>query len=66
MLISILRYRDPATAIEWLADTLGFTRHFIAQEEGRIVHAQMRVGTALLMLGPDHPDDRYGMHICSR
>lgn len=61
-LISILRYRDPRMAIEWLANTLGFTRHFVAEEGGQIVHAQMRLGTALVMLGPDHQDDRYGMH----
>lgn len=60
-LISILRNRDPPTAIEWLANTLGFTRHYVAEENGQIVHAQMRLGNALLMLGPDKEDDRYGM-----
>ena len=49
-------------AIDWLSKTLGFVRHFVAEERGHIVHAQMRLGDALLMLGPDHPDDRYGMH----
>jgi len=61
-LISILRYRDPKTAIEWLTEVLGFTRHFVAEEGGEIVHAQLRFGDSLLMLGPDHPNDRYGMH----
>jgi uncharacterized glyoxalase superfamily protein PhnB len=61
-LIPILRYRDPLMAIEWLGETLGFIRHFVAEEGGCIVHAQMRLGDALLMLGPDHSDDRYGMH----
>lgn len=60
-LISILRYRDPSKAVEWLTTTLGFERHFVAEECGRIVHAQLRMGEALLMLGPDHLDDRYGM-----
>ncbi len=61
-LISILRYRDPSAAIDWLTETLGFTLHFVAEEGGRVAHAQLRLGDALLMLGPDHADDRYGMH----
>lgn len=61
-LIPILRYRDPAAAIAWLTMALGFTRHFVAEEAGRIAHAQMRLGDSLVMLGPDQADDRYGMH----
>ncbi len=57
-----LRYRHPAAAIAWLEQALGFARHFVAEEDGHIVHAQMRLGTTLLFLGPDHADDRYGMH----
>lgn len=61
-LFPVLRYRDPAAAIEWLGSALGFTRHFVADEGGQVVHAQLRLGDALIMLGPDHADDRYGMH----
>lgn len=61
-LISILRYRDPRRAIEWLSSALGFASHFVAEEGGQLVHAQMRMGDSLLMLGPDHEGDRYGMH----
>lgn len=61
-LFSVLRYRDPAAAIEWLGRALGFTSHFVAEEEGQVVHAQLRIGEALVMLGPDHTDDQYGMH----
>ena len=57
-----LRYRDPAKAIEWLCDTLGFQRHFVAEDAGNIIHAQIRRGTSLIFLGPDHADDKYGMH----
>lgn len=57
-----LRYRDPAAAIDWLGKALGFIRHFVAQEGGEVVHAQLRLGRAMIMLGPDHADDRYGMH----
>lgn len=57
-----LRYRDPKAAIEWLENAFQFQRHFVADEEGEVVHAQLRVGDDLLMLGPDHIDDKYGMH----
>ena len=61
-LFSTLRYRDPSAAIAWLIAALGFEQHFIAEENGVIVHAQLRFGETLLFLGPDHAEDRYGMH----
>ena len=57
-----LRYRDPAAAIDWLCKALGFTTHFVAEDGGQVVHAQLRRGDDLLFIGPDHPDDKYGMH----
>ena len=57
-----LRYRDPARAVTWLCDAFGFMTHFVAEEAGAVVHAQLRMGDQLLMLGPDHADDKYGMH----
>ena len=27
-----------------------------------VVHAQLRLGDQLVMLGPDHANDKYGMH----
>jgi uncharacterized glyoxalase superfamily protein PhnB len=57
-----LRYRNPAAAIDWLCVALGFIRHFVAEEGGQVVHAQLRRGNDLVFLGPDHADDRYGMH----
>jgi uncharacterized glyoxalase superfamily protein PhnB len=62
LLISILRYRDPRAAIDWLCAALGFEQNFVAEEAGEIVHAQLRRGDALLFLGPDRRDDPYGMH----
>lgn len=60
--IPILRYRDPAAAVVWLQEAFGFTQHFVAEGSQQVVHAQMRIGDALIMLGPDDADDRYGMH----
>ncbi len=57
-----LRYRDPARAIKWLCDALGFAVHFVAEDGGQVVHAQIRRGNSLIFLGPDHADDKYGMH----
>ena len=57
-----LRYENPAAAIDWLTRTLGFRKHFVAEEGGVVVHAQMGMGDQLLFLGPDRADDVYGMH----
>ncbi len=61
-LFSTLRYRDPRAAIDWLKAALGLEAHFVAEDGGEIVHAQLRFGDTLLFLGPDHAEDRYGMH----
>jgi uncharacterized glyoxalase superfamily protein PhnB len=61
-LFSTLRYRDPKAAIDWLEQAFQFQRHFVAEEAGQVVHAQMRLGGDMIMLGPDHADDKYGMH----
>jgi uncharacterized glyoxalase superfamily protein PhnB len=62
LLIPTLRYRDPAAALAWLCDALGFALHYVHQEAGMVVHAQLRRGSSLIFIGPDHADDRYGMH----
>lgn len=63
---SALRYRDPAAAIDWLARAFGMRAHFVARAgeapDAPIVHAQMKLGAALVFLGPDNPEDPYGMH----
>ncbi len=62
VIIPILRYRDPAEAIQWLCRTLGFQIHFVAENAGTVIHAQIRRGSSLIFIGPDHTDDKYGMH----
>jgi uncharacterized glyoxalase superfamily protein PhnB len=57
-----LRYRDPQAAIAWLERAFGISPHFVARNGDAVVHAQMRLGESWLFLGPDHPDDPYGMH----
>jgi len=46
-----LRYAD-AAAIEFLVDAFGATRHSVhAGSEGAIVHAELRFGNGMVMLG---------------
>lgn len=57
-----LRVTDPKAEIEWLVKALGFETHYVAEHEGQIVHAELRMGNQLLFLQPDRADDAYGMH----
>jgi uncharacterized glyoxalase superfamily protein PhnB len=57
-----LRVLNPKSEIEWLVGVLGFETHFIAEYDGQIVHAELRMGEHLLFLQPDKVDDAYGMH----
>ncbi len=62
-LFPTLRYQDPQAAVTWLAEAFGFVAHYVARDNaGRVIHAQMRLGDDLLFLGPDNPQDAYGMH----
>jgi uncharacterized glyoxalase superfamily protein PhnB len=56
-----LRVSDPGSEIDWLVRVLGFETHYVAEFEGQIVHAELRMGTKLLFLQPDKVDDAYGM-----
>lgn len=54
----ILRYNDARGAIRWLCATFGFIELFSVPESGPIVrHAQLRLGTNVIMLGSTRPDD---------
>lgn len=51
--IPCLRYRDAPAAIDWLCETFGFERQLIVpgDDDGTIVHAQLRFGNGMVMLG---------------
>ncbi len=54
----ILRYNDARGAIRWLCRTFGFFELFSVPESGpRVRHAQLRLGTNIVMLGSVRPDD---------
>ncbi len=55
-----LRYRDAPAMIAWLCRAFGFTEHVVYPgEAGTIAHAELALGSALIMLGSAR-DDRYG------
>ncbi len=54
-----LRYRDAEAAIRWLIDVLGFTERVIYRDGGAIAHAELAIGSSILMLG-EMRDDAYG------
>jgi uncharacterized glyoxalase superfamily protein PhnB len=57
----ILRYNDARGAIRWLCTTFGFVELFSVPESGQFVrHAQLKLGTNVIMLGSVRPDDGMG------
>jgi uncharacterized glyoxalase superfamily protein PhnB len=46
----LVAYTDPAKAMEWLERAFGFVTHEVAREGGRIVHAEMRYDTGIIMI----------------
>ncbi len=54
------RYRDAAAMIDWLTGIFGFTVHAAYRDDdGRVQHAELAYGSAMIMLG-SVADDAYG------
>ena len=53
-----LLYRDAGAAVDWLAKAFGLskTSEIMKGEDGRVSHAMLRFGEAVLMLGSPGPD----------
>ena len=57
-MIPTLRYRDAATAIDWLCTAFGFEKHLVVPgEDGTITHAQLVFGNGMIMLDSARDDD---------
>jgi uncharacterized glyoxalase superfamily protein PhnB len=57
----VLRYRDADAAVEWLARAFGFTpRSLTRREDGTVLHAELQLGTGIVMLGQHRADDWMG------
>ena len=55
-----LRYRDAPAMIEWLQKAFGFTKHVVYPgPEGTVTHAELALGSAMIMLGSAR-DDKFG------
>jgi uncharacterized glyoxalase superfamily protein PhnB len=51
-----LHYRDPRAALEWLSWAFGFeTRMVIADETGRVIFADIGLGSASFAITPEEP-----------
>jgi len=47
-----LLYEDAGAALEWICRALGFEeRHRVAGPDGRVLHADVALGSAVVMLG---------------
>ena len=58
-----LLYEDVGAAIDWLGEAFGFREELRYPEpDGRISHAEVRVGEASIMLGNPGPDYRSPRH----
>jgi uncharacterized glyoxalase superfamily protein PhnB len=54
----VLRYTNAREAIRWLCATFGFREVFSVPDSGAMVrHAQLRLGTNIIMLGSARPDE---------
>ena len=57
-IIPSMRYHDAPAAIEWLCEAFGFERHLVVPGEGgSIAHAQLTLGSGMIMLGSARDDD---------
>jgi uncharacterized glyoxalase superfamily protein PhnB len=61
-IIPTMRYRDAAAAVTWLCDALGFEKHAVFEDGGKVVHAELAFGNGMIMLG-EVRDTPYGQNI---
>jgi uncharacterized glyoxalase superfamily protein PhnB len=54
-IIPAIRYRDAETALEWLEQAFGAEPKDVYRSDGKIMHAEIRIGEGLLMFG-QHDD----------
>ncbi len=70
-IIPTLRYHDPKSAIDFLCQAFGFEKKSVFEEDGIIIHAELNLGNAMIMIGSTgyqspfsqyliHPDDTKG------
>jgi uncharacterized glyoxalase superfamily protein PhnB len=61
--IPTMRYDDAPRMLEWLCTAFGFERRFVVPgDAGTIAHAQLVLGTGMIMLGSNR-DDEWGRYV---
>ena len=59
--IPCLSYVDAPAAIDWLCKVFGFERHLVVPDDhGGILHAQLSLGSGMVMLGSRRTNNPYG------
>lgn len=53
------RYRDATAMVDWLVKAFGFSIHAMHADGGRLVHAELALGSSIIMLGQT-ADDSFG------
>jgi uncharacterized glyoxalase superfamily protein PhnB len=59
--IPTLHYADAHAALDWLERAFGFERHAVYEDGGKVVHAELRIGSnGMVMLGSAR-ENQYGL-----
>ena len=58
-LFPAMRFRNAEKMIDWLCEAFGFTVHAKYMAGGKVAHAQLALGSSMIMCG-DVKDDAYG------
>lgn len=62
-IIPTMRYQDAPRMIDWLGEAFGFEPHLVVPDgNGGIAHAQLVLGSGMIMLGSAR-DDEFGVHV---
>lgn len=60
-IIPTIRYKDCQAAIDWLTRAFSFSSQLVVPgERGEVLHAQLTLGEAMIMLGSAHDGDDFG------
>lgn len=59
-IVPILSFREGIRTIDWLCEAFGFTKAMVVPGEGgRVMHAELSLGGAMVMGGSEAPDTDY-------
>ena len=63
-IIPTMMYQDASKAIEWLCNAFSFEKHLVVPgENGSIMHAELKLGSVMIMIGSAGNGSEYSKHI---